>query len=145
VMALMIHDLDILWQWRPEMPAEIMAVCVAGVGVGADHVVATLRYTDGALATLSASRLAHDRIRQIRCTKAGWHLALDLAQSTIIETCTRDAPEIKHWPVPASNALLDEYNAWAQALNNQSPSPVSLNDACQVMRLAESIIHACKS
>lgn len=144
VMDLMVHDLDILWQWKPEMPVQVMASDVEGVGVDADYMLASLMYADGTMASLSASRLAHERIRKIRCVKEGWQLDIDLAQAAVVQTFMGNGAGSLTIPVEPSNALADEYEAWACVLRKEIPPPVSLNDACQILRLAEMIIQASK-
>ncbi len=140
VMDLMIHDLDLLWSWKPEWPSGITASGTTSVGVGPDHVVAHLQYADGVTACLSASRLSDIRQREICCTGHGWQVRMDLAKGEVFQTLSHGGePQIHRLPVAETNALILEYDAWHHALLHQTAPPCSLAHASKVMLLAETI------
>lgn len=140
VMDLMIHDLDLLWSWKPIWPVDVWASGTAGVGEGPDHVIARLHYADGTTAALSASRLADVRQRNITCTGEGWQIRMDLSAGEVFHTLSHtEAPDIRRLVIEASNALVLEYNAWHTALVNKTSPASSLSHASQVLRLAETI------
>lgn len=140
VMDLMIHDLDLLWSWKPICPVEIWASGTAGVGEGPDHVIARLHYADGTAAALSASRLADARQRNIYCTGEGWQLRMDLSAGEVFHTLSHTGASETHRLVSEdTNALVLEYNAWHTALANNTAPASSLFHASQVMGLAETI------
>ncbi|MEZ4650635.1 MAG: Gfo/Idh/MocA family oxidoreductase [Candidatus Eisenbacteria bacterium] len=78
VLDLMIHDLDLTLAL---VPSEVEAVDAAGVPVltdGADIATARIRFRDGTIANLTASRVSRDKVRKIRFFGRGRYHSLDL-------------------------------------------------------------------
>lgn len=78
VLDLMIHDLDLTLAL---VPSEVEAVDAAGVPVltdGADIATARIRFQDGTIANLTASRVSRDKVRKIRFFGRGRYHSLDL-------------------------------------------------------------------
>jgi predicted dehydrogenase len=74
----MIHDLDLTLAL---VPSEVEAVDAAGVPVltdGADIATARIRFRDGTIANLTASRVSRDKVRKIRFFGRGRYHSLDL-------------------------------------------------------------------
>jgi len=80
VLDLMIHDLDIVLTLIREPVKEVRA---SGIGVVSEHVdiaSARVEFASGAVANLTASRLARDRVRKLRIFQPDGYFSLDLLE-----------------------------------------------------------------
>lgn len=78
VLDLMIHDLDLTLSL---VASEVQSVDAAGVPVltdGADIATARIRFQDGTIANLTASRVSREKVRKIRFFGRGRYHSLDL-------------------------------------------------------------------
>jgi predicted dehydrogenase len=79
ILDLMIHDIDLVLGLVKEPVTDIRA---SGIGVltrSVDIATARLEFKSGAIANLTASRLARERVRKLRIFQASGYLSLDLA------------------------------------------------------------------
>ena len=82
VQDLMIHDLDlVLWLIR-EPVVDVRASGIAVVSPHIDIATARIEFASGAVANLTASRLARDRVRRLRIFQPAGYFSLDLAAGT---------------------------------------------------------------
>ena len=82
ILDLMIHDLDLVLSLMKESVADVRA---SGIGVltkQVDIATARIEFESGAVANLTASRLARDRVRKLRIFQPTGYLSLDLAAGT---------------------------------------------------------------
>ncbi len=80
VFDLMIHDLDIILSL---VPSEIDTIDAVGVPVLTDRVDianARLRFANGCIANLTASRISRDRVRKIRFFQPDAYISIDYAE-----------------------------------------------------------------
>ena len=80
VLDLMIHDLDLVLTLIREPVTEVRA---SGIGVVSDHVdiaSARVEFASGAVANLTASRLARDKVRKLRIFQPDGYFSLDLLE-----------------------------------------------------------------
>jgi predicted dehydrogenase len=80
VLDLMIHDLDLVLTLIRERVTEVRA---SGIGVVSDHVdiaSARVEFASGAVANLTASRLARDKVRKLRIFQPDGYFSLDLLE-----------------------------------------------------------------
>jgi len=80
VFDLMIHDLDIILAL---VPSEVDTIDAVGVPVLTDRVDianARLRFANGCIANLTASRISRDRVRKIRFFQPDAYISIDYAQ-----------------------------------------------------------------
>lgn len=81
---LMIHDLDLVLE-LVGVGAEVSDVRATGVAVLTPHIDianARVEFTNGAVATLTASRVSRERTRKLRIFQPTGYLSLDLAQGS---------------------------------------------------------------
>jgi len=83
VLDLMIHDLDIILQLIDSKPILIDAVGSKILSNYEDIVSARLRFENGTVVNLSASRVSRKRVRSIRIFQPHLYLSLDYLHSTI--------------------------------------------------------------
>ncbi len=83
VFDLMIHDLDVVLSL---VPAEVESIEAVGVPVltgRVDIANARLRFANGCIANLTASRISRDRVRKIRFFQPAAYLSIDYAAQKI--------------------------------------------------------------
>jgi predicted dehydrogenase len=93
VLDLMIHDLDLVLSL---VPSEVEAVDAVGVPVltsGDDIANARLRFADGAVANLTASRVSRERVRKIRFFGRHRYVSLDLMERSGEQVLLHQLPD----------------------------------------------------
>ena len=80
---LMIHDLDIILALMDDDPCRVSAVGVAVLGDKADVINARLEFATGAVANVTASRLAPRDERRMRIFQADNYMSLNFRQRTL--------------------------------------------------------------
>src|SRR5207302_5798673 len=79
VFDLMIHDLDVVLSLIPSEVESIEAVGVPVLTGRVDIANARLRFANGCIANLTASRISRDRVRKIRFFQPAAYLSIDYA------------------------------------------------------------------
>src|SRR4051812_42678736 len=83
VFDLMIHDLDVVLSLVPSEVAAIDAVGVPVLTGRVDIANARIRFANGCIANLTASRISRDRVRKIRFFQASAYLSIDYAAQKV--------------------------------------------------------------
>jgi predicted dehydrogenase len=83
VFDLMIHDLDIVSSLVPSPVASIEAVGVPVLTPKFDIANARLRFENGCIANLTASRISRDRVRKIRFFQPDAYISIDYAAQEV--------------------------------------------------------------
>lgn len=107
VADLMVHDLDVVLSL---MGTAVTSVAAQGVkspgGTGHDYVTATLAFASGSIASLTASRITHNKIRELNVTAdIGYVTASYLTQELLIHSQARTSAE--HTRGSSANYVLD--------------------------------------
>ncbi|MEZ4653972.1 MAG: Gfo/Idh/MocA family oxidoreductase [Candidatus Eisenbacteria bacterium] len=92
VLDLMIHDLDLTLSLVAAPVESVDAVGVPVLTPGADIANARIRFADGAVANLTASRVSRDRVRKIRFFGPRQYHSLDLATGSVERAVLRALP-----------------------------------------------------
>jgi predicted dehydrogenase len=82
VQDVMIHDLDLVATLIREPVVDVRASGIAVVTPHIDIATARIEFASGAVANLTASRLARDRVRRMRIFQPSGYFSLDLAAGT---------------------------------------------------------------
>jgi predicted dehydrogenase len=82
ILDLMIHDIDLVLSLVKEPVTEVRATGIGILTSSVDIATARLEFASGAIANLTASRLARERVRRLRIFQASGYLSLDLAAGT---------------------------------------------------------------
>lgn len=173
VLDMMIHDIDVVLSLIGSEPATIDAVGVAVIGRAQDVVSARLRFPDGSVADLTASRLAIKTERKIRCFSPDAYVSMDYQKKTglaifkqandeLLEQVRRLAgPDgdlgalagagfdytrlvnIEPLTPSATDQLEVELTSFLQAVRDATPPEVSGEDGLAAVRTAERIEAAC--
>src|SRR5262245_1250813 len=83
VFDLMIHDLDLVLSIVPSDVDSIEAVGVPVLTGRVDIANARLRFANGCIANLTASRISRDRVRKIRFFQPSTYLSIDYAAQKV--------------------------------------------------------------
>jgi predicted dehydrogenase len=82
ILDLMIHDLDLVLSLVREPVRDVRASGIGVLSSSVDIATARIEFASGAVANLTASRLARERVRKIRIFQSTGYLSLDLAAGT---------------------------------------------------------------
>lgn len=145
---LMIHDLDILLALLPVPLRSVEAVGVPVLSECIDIANARLRFADGAIANLTASRVSTKRERKLRVFQPDAYFSLDY-EGRQLRTCWRrvtpeGGPEVE-WQEETfddGDPLEAELRAFVTAVRSRQPPPVSAHDGLRALEAAEQVIAA---
>ncbi|MEQ8623752.1 MAG: Gfo/Idh/MocA family oxidoreductase [Vicingaceae bacterium] len=161
VLDLMIHDLDIVLSIVKSNVRRISASGVAVVSDTPDITNARIEFDNGCVANLTASRISLKNMRKTRVFQKDAYLSIDFLEKetevvrlSSVEgeadplSVTIDLPEGKGQKqiyfekpdVEPNNAIKDELQAFADAINNNTNPPVSIHDGYNALDIAHRII-----
>ena len=162
VLDLMIHDIDIILSL---ISSEVKNISSSGVSVISDSpdiANARIEFHNGAVANLTASRISLKNMRKLRFFQKETYISVDLYNKKVEVVKMTDASnELDEFALTLENAegkkkqILFEtpkiinYNAiqielenFANSINNNKKSIVSLEDATKALKVAYSIINS---
>jgi predicted dehydrogenase len=90
VLDLMIHDIDLTLCLQPAAIESVDAVGVPVLTPGADIANARIRFADGAVANLTASRVSRDKVRKIRFFGPRQYHSIDLMSGSVERAMLRE-------------------------------------------------------
>jgi predicted dehydrogenase len=148
---LMIHDLDVIQSF---VRAEVVAVESVGVPIltpTVDIANARLRFADGCIANVTASRVSLKRERKLRIFQPDAYVAIDYDQRTV-RICRRVPPRapgglpeivVREHDVGEGDPLLDEVRTFLTSVATRSPPIVGGHEGLRALELAERIAASC--
>jgi len=165
VLDLMIHDLDILLDLITAPVARIEAVGVPVLTSHEDIANARLTFENGAVATLTASRVATHAVRKLRIIQPDAYVSIDYGQRrallyrkrpSTIDPATIDPTElddarafvfqnlisVEEIPMEDQDALEQELLGFIECVRDGSPPPCSGEQGRQALALAEQILQS---
>jgi predicted dehydrogenase len=155
VLDLMIHDLDLILHLTGGAEAEeVRAAGAAVLSPFLDVAHARVEFAGGAVASVTASRVAQERIRRLRIYQHDGCLDLDLAAGTGVFLRLRarwdpDRPDRAGGiaerivlEAPAADALRLELTSFLQALRQEGTAVVSGREGVAAVHLAEQVTAA---
>lgn len=95
VFDLMIHDLDVVLSIVPSQVTSIEAVGVPVLTTRIDIANARLRFANGCIANITASRISRDRVRKIRFFQPAAYVSIDYA-----------AQKLERWTIVAGSGTM---------------------------------------
>jgi predicted dehydrogenase len=159
VLDLMIHDLDLVLQLVSSEVSHISASGVCVVSDTPDIANVRLEFANGAVANITASRMALQKMRKMRLFQKDAYVSMDFLQkqAQIIRleqpdakgTCegmeiqTADGKRCIHIDmpeVPVVNAIQEELRSFADSVLHGSPIAVPLSDGVRALDLADKIV-----
>jgi len=140
VLDLMIHDLDLILSVVDSPVAEVRASGTPVLTDGIDIGNARIEFENGCIANITASRVSMDTLRKMRLFLKDRYLAIDFGKQRV-DVARRgeggDQPiVVEQIAVPAGDALMNEVDAFARAVRQGEPAPVSGEDGRRALALA---------
>ena len=145
VFDLMIHDLDVVLSF---VDAEVDAIDAVGVPVltgRVDIANARVRFADGCIANLTASRISRDRVRKIRFFQTAAYVSIDYALQKLeayrLVKGAGQTPSIEGGEVPVANEepLKRELTDFVDAIAAKRPPRVDGAQGRRALALAQQI------
>ncbi len=161
VLDLMIHDIDIILSVVDSKVKQISASGVSVISDTPDIANARIEFENGCVANLTASRISLKSMRKTRFFQRDAYISIDFLEKKCEVVKMQDAPErpgdfdmilqnaegvkkqiyFDNPDIVDNNAILDELNAFAHAINNNIKPVVTLHDGTEALRIATQIIH----
>jgi predicted dehydrogenase len=160
VLDLMIHDIDAILSVVKSKVKTVNASSVAVISDSPDITNARLEFENGCVANITASRISMKNMRKSRFFQKDAYISVDYLDKICEVVRMQDAPEIPgdfdmilqnaegvkkqiyfdNPNVHPNNAILDELESFADAINNNTTPIVSLDDGTEALRVAYQII-----
>ncbi|HLV39183.1 Gfo/Idh/MocA family oxidoreductase [Xanthomarina sp.] len=160
VLDLMIHDIDIILSVVKSKVKHVSASGVSVISDTPDIANARIEFENGCVANLTASRISLKNMRKSRFFQKDAYISVDFLEKKCEVVKMKDAPKIPgdfdmilqnaegvkkqiyfdNPEVENNNAILDELESFADAINNNRPPIVTLHDGTEALRVATMII-----
>lgn len=162
VLDLMIHDIDAILS---VVKSEVKNISASGVSVISDTpdiANARIEFENGCVANLTASRISLKNMRKSRFFQRDAYISVDFLEKKCEVVKMKDAPVeegdfdmilqnaegvkkqiyFDNPEVNPTNAILDELDTFAHAINNDTTPIVSLEQGTRALRVAKQIINS---
>jgi predicted dehydrogenase len=145
VFDLMIHDLDVVLSLVTSEVESVEAVGVPVLTGRVDIANARLRFENGCIANLTASRISRERVRKIRFFQTSAYLSIDYASQKVdlwrLEKNAGAAPSIQGGEVPVANEepLVRELTDFVDAVVSRRPPTVTGEQGRRALAVATQI------
>jgi predicted dehydrogenase len=145
VFDLMIHDLDVVLSLVKSEVESIEAVGVPVLTGRVDIANARLRFANGCIANVTASRISRDRVRKIRFFQPSAYLSIDYAAQKLevwrLVKGQGPMPSIQGGDVPVENEepLKRELQDFVRAAGSRQPPLVTGAEGRRALELAQRI------
>lgn len=160
VLDLMIHDIDAILSVVQSKVKSVNASSVAVISDSPDITNARLEFENGCVANITASRISMKNMRKSRFFQKDAYISVDYLDKICEVVRMQNAPEIPgdfdmilqnaegvkkqiyfdNPNVNPNNAILDELESFAEAINNCTTPIVTLEDGTEALRVAYQII-----
>ena len=162
VLDLMIHDIDIILSVVKSEISEIRASGVSVISKSPDIANARIAFENGCVANLTASRISLKNMRKSRFFQQDAYISVDFLERKVEVVRMKDAPEtpgefdmvlqnaegqakqiyFENPEIRPNNAILDELERFADAIETGSEPVVPLEDGARALEVALRIIDA---
>lgn len=145
VLDLMIHDLDIILSLVPSPLETVDAVGVHALTDKVDIANARLRFANGCVANVTASRISTDRVRKLRIFEAASYTSIDYAQQEVVAYALRSStgrPEIVRDPIEVrpEEPLAVELRSFLRAVRGKEERCVTAGEGLAALRAARQVV-----
>jgi predicted dehydrogenase len=160
VLDLMIHDIDVILSVVNSPVKNVYASGVSVISDTPDIANARIEFENGCVANLTASRISLKNMRKSRFFQKDAYISVDFLEKACEVVKMKDAPEVpgdfdmilqnaegikkqiyfESPDVAANNAILDELETFADAINNDTRPVVTLEDGTEALRIAHRIV-----
>jgi len=160
VLDLMIHDIDAVLSVVKSKVKNINASGVSVISDTPDIANARIEFENGCVANLTASRISMKNMRKSRFFQRDAYISVDFLEKKCEVVKMKDAPEtpddyamvlqnaegvkkqiyFDNPDVSPNNAILDELETFADAINNNTTPIVTLEQGAEALRIANGVI-----
>jgi len=160
VLDLMIHDIDAILSVVPSKVCKINASGVSVISNSPDIANARLEFENGCVANLTSSRISLKNMRKSRFFQRDAYISVDFLDKKVEVVKMKDAPEkpgdfdmvlqnaegvkkqiyFENPEIEPNNAILDELETFADAIENNTTPAVTLEAGTEALRVALQII-----
>ncbi|MEC7173128.1 MAG: Gfo/Idh/MocA family oxidoreductase [Bacteroidota bacterium] len=164
VLDLMIHDIDVLLSVVDSKIKSVSASGVSVISTTPDITNARIEFENGCVANLTASRISLKKMRKTRFFQKNSYIAVDFLEKKVEVVKMKTAPEkpedfalilenaqgekkqiyFENPTIEDSNAILEELEVFADAIENNKPVIVPLENGTSALELAHQIIECCQ-
>jgi predicted dehydrogenase len=148
VLDVMIHDIDLLLFMVASPLRAVEAVGVPVLTSSVDIANARLRFANGCIANVTASRVSVKRERKLRIFQGDGYFSVDFDQR-LVRVCRRETDEhgrhtlaFEQIEVPAGDALATEIDAFVRAVQARETPPVTGWDGLRALEVAH-VVREC--
>lgn len=159
VLDLMIHDIDVLLSVVHSPVKQVEASGVAVISKSPDITNARIEFENGCVANLTASRISMKNMRKSRFFQRDAYISVDFLEKKVEVIHMKDAPEnpgeydmilqnaegdrkqiyFEHPEVLPTNAILNELETFADAIEHNTIPVVTFQQGTEALRLAKQI------
>ena len=160
VLDLMIHDIDIILSVVNSKVKNVHASGISVISETPDIANARIEFENGCVANLTASRISMKNMRKTRFFQKDAYISVDFLEKKSEIVRMKDVPNnpdefamilqnaegvkkqiyFDNPEVENNNAILDELESFADAINNGTKPVVSLRQGAEALRVAQMII-----
>lgn len=160
VLDLIIHDIDAILSVVNAPVRHISASGVSVISSSPDIANARIEFENGCVANLTASRISLKNMRKSRFFQRDAYISVDFLEKKVEVVKMKDAPEnpgdfdmvlqnaegerkqiyFENPEIHPNNAILDELEAFADAIHNDTEPLVTLRQGTEALRVALKII-----
>jgi len=160
VLDLMIHDIDIILSVVKSKVKKVHASGISVISETPDIANARIEFENGCVANLTASRISMKNMRKTRFFQKDAYISVDFLEKKSEIVRMKDVPNnpdefamilqnaegvkkqiyFDNPEVENNNAILDELESFADAINNGTVPIVSLRQGADALRVAQMII-----
>jgi predicted dehydrogenase len=162
VLDLMIHDIDAILSVVNSPVKDIQASGTAVISETPDIANARISFENGCVANLTASRISLKNMRKTRFFQKDAYIAVDFFEKATEVVRMKNAPKVaerngfemilqnaegiekqiyfENPEIAQNNAILDELESFADAINNDTTPVVSLEQGTEALEIAQRII-----
>jgi len=151
VLDLMIHDLDVILAMTTSSLRSIEAVGVPVLTPQVDIANARLRFANGCIANVTASRVSLKRERKLRIFQEDAYLSVDYGERRVL-ICRREmgadgqpSLSVEEHEVPDVDPLESEIDAFLRAVRERERPPVSGWEGLRALEVAHLILESLES
>ncbi len=162
VLDLMIHDIDIILSVVKSKVKNVQASGVSVISETPDIANARIEFENGCVANLTSSRISMKNMRKTRFFQKDAYVSVDFLEKKTEVVKMKDAPKkpsefamilqnaegvkkqiyFENPKIEPNNAILDELNSFADAINNDKTPTVSLKQGADALRVAQMVINS---
>ena len=160
VLDLMIHDIDAILSVVKSTVKSVTASGVSVISETPDIANARIEFENGCVANLTASRISMKKMRKARFFQRDAYISVDFLDKKVEVVKMKNAPKVAddfamiltnaegkkkqiyfdNPKITPNNAILEELETFADAIKNNTPPKVTLEQATEALRVALQVI-----